>query len=43
MLIEQMMNIISERIAARVISFISNKSLERAPAYVDPDDLGCGF
>ena len=39
-LIEEVMKIISERIAAEVVSFISTKSLERAPAYVDPDDLG---
>jgi N-methylhydantoinase A/oxoprolinase/acetone carboxylase beta subunit len=39
-LIEGVMCIISERIAAEVISFISSKSLERAPDYVDPDDLG---
>jgi hypothetical protein len=39
-LIESVMQIISERIAAEVISFISTKSLERAPDYVDSDDLG---
>jgi N-methylhydantoinase A/oxoprolinase/acetone carboxylase beta subunit len=39
-LIEEVMKIITERIAAEVVSFISAKSLERAPAYVDPDDLG---
>jgi len=39
-LIEQVMQIIAERIAAEVVSFISTKSLKRAPAYVDPDDLG---
>jgi len=39
-LIEKVMRTISERIAAEVISFISTKSLERAPDYVDPDDLG---
>jgi N-methylhydantoinase A/oxoprolinase/acetone carboxylase beta subunit len=39
-LIEVVMQIISERIAAEVISFISTKSLERAPDYVDSDDLG---
>ena len=39
-LIERVMQIISERIAAEVISFISTKSLERAPDYVDPDNLG---
>ena len=39
-LIEQVMQIISERIAAEVVSFISTKSLERAPDYVDSDDLG---
>jgi N-methylhydantoinase A/oxoprolinase/acetone carboxylase beta subunit len=39
-LIEEVMKIITERIAAEVVSFISAKSLERASAYVDPDDLG---
>jgi N-methylhydantoinase A/oxoprolinase/acetone carboxylase beta subunit len=39
-LIEEVMKIIAERIAAEVVSFISTKSLERAPAYIDPDDLG---
>ena len=39
-LIERVMRIMSERIAAEVISFITTKSLERAPEYVDPDDLG---
>ena len=39
-LIERVMTIIAERIAAEVVSFISAKSLERAPEYVDPDDLG---
>jgi len=39
-LIECVMQIISERIVAEVISFISTKSLERVPDYVDPDDLG---
>jgi N-methylhydantoinase A/oxoprolinase/acetone carboxylase beta subunit len=39
-LIEGVMRIISERIATEVVSFISTKSLERAPDYVDPDDLG---
>lgn len=39
-LIERVMTIIAERIAAEVISFISAKSLERAPQYADPDNLG---
>ena len=39
-LIEQVMRIISERIAAEAVSFITKKSLERAPEYVEPDDLG---
>ena len=39
-LIERVMTNIAERIAAEVVSFISTKSLERAPEYVDPDDLG---
>lgn len=39
-MIEQVMQIMAERIAAEVISFISAKSLKRAPTYVDPDDLG---
>ncbi len=39
-LIEQVMRSMSERIAAEVISFITTKSLKRAPDYVDPDDLG---
>jgi N-methylhydantoinase A/oxoprolinase/acetone carboxylase beta subunit len=39
-LIEQVMQIIAERIAAEVVSFISAKSLKRTPAYVDQDDLG---
>jgi N-methylhydantoinase A/oxoprolinase/acetone carboxylase beta subunit len=39
-LIERVMTIIAERIAAEVISFISAKSLECAPQYADPDNLG---
>ena len=39
-LIEQVTRIIAERIAAEVISFITTKSLDRAPDYVDPDNLG---
>jgi hypothetical protein len=39
-LVEEVMKIIAEKIAAEVISFISAKSLERAPAYIDRDDLG---
>lgn len=39
-LIEQIMRIMSEQMAAEVTSFITTKSLERAPEYVDPDDLG---
>jgi N-methylhydantoinase A/oxoprolinase/acetone carboxylase beta subunit len=31
---------ISERISAEIISFITGKTLERAPYYTDPDDLG---
>ncbi len=42
-LIERVMQIISERIAAEVISFITTKSLVRAPEYVDSDDLGLWF
>jgi N-methylhydantoinase A/oxoprolinase/acetone carboxylase beta subunit len=39
-LIEQVMRTISERIAAEVVSFISKKSLDRAPEYVNHDNLG---
>jgi N-methylhydantoinase A/oxoprolinase/acetone carboxylase beta subunit len=39
-LIEQVMRIISERIAADVVSFITTKSLEHAPEYVSHDNLG---
>jgi N-methylhydantoinase A/oxoprolinase/acetone carboxylase beta subunit len=39
-LIEEVIKIIAEKIAAEVVSFISAKSLERAPAYADRDDLG---
>ena len=39
-LIDQVMQIISERIAAEVISFLSTKSLNRVPDYVDHDNLG---
>jgi N-methylhydantoinase A/oxoprolinase/acetone carboxylase beta subunit len=42
-LIEQVMRIMSERISAEVVSFITTKSLTRAPDYVDPDDLGLWF
>ena len=39
-LIENVMTLIAERIAAEVVSFISGKSLLRAPTYAKPDDLG---
>lgn len=39
-LIERVMTIITERIAAEVVSFISAKSLEQAHQHMDSDDLG---
>lgn len=33
-------NHIAERICAEVISFITGKTIERVPHYIDPDDLG---
>ncbi|OQY29197.1 MAG: hypothetical protein B6I38_08420 [Anaerolineaceae bacterium 4572_5.1] len=38
--IETVKDHISERISAEIISFITGKTLERAPHYIDPDDLG---
>ncbi|MEA3351388.1 MAG: hypothetical protein U9Q82_12260, partial [Chloroflexota bacterium] len=39
-LYERMMTYISERIVAEIIAYITKKSLERTPDYVDSDDLG---
>lgn len=39
-LIERMMTDIAERITAEIVSFLSGQTLERAPEYIHPDDLG---
>ncbi|MEA2008618.1 MAG: hypothetical protein U9O54_05820, partial [Chloroflexota bacterium] len=38
--IDTVKNHIAERISAEIISFITGKTLERAPHYLDTDDLG---